>query len=49
MIATHFDDWKGPPTDAPLSDDLVSFSAEVKRCAPHARLIIPKHFDRMTL
>ncbi len=49
VIATHFDDWKGPPVDAPLSSDLAAFSAEVHRCSPASRLIIPRHFERMML
>ena len=49
VIATHFDEWKGPAVDAPLTEDLTSFSAEVHRCSPHAQLIIPHHFERMAL
>jgi L-ascorbate metabolism protein UlaG (beta-lactamase superfamily) len=49
VIATHFDDWKGPPVDAPPGDDLRSFADEVKRCSPHTRLIVPKHFERIEL
>jgi len=48
VLATHFDDWTGPPVDAPPSPDLVSFSDEVRRCAPRTRLVIPRHFARMT-
>jgi len=49
VIATHFDDWKGPPVDAPLSDDLTKFADEVHACSPRTRLIVPKHFERIAL
>jgi L-ascorbate metabolism protein UlaG (beta-lactamase superfamily) len=49
VIATHFDDWKGPPVDAPPSEDLTKFGDEVRACAPHTRLIVPKHFERIAL
>jgi L-ascorbate metabolism protein UlaG (beta-lactamase superfamily) len=49
VIATHFDEWTGPPVDAPASPDLIQLGEEVRRCAPHTRLIIPRHFERMTL
>ena len=49
VLATHFDDWRGPPVDAPPSDDLRAFVAEVARCSPGTRVIIPRHFDRMML
>jgi L-ascorbate metabolism protein UlaG (beta-lactamase superfamily) len=49
VIVTHFDDWKGPPVDAPPSDDLVKFGDEVRRCATRTRLVIPRHFERFTL
>ena len=48
VLATHFDDWHAPPADAPAGDDLNAFVAEVERCAPGTRVIVPKHFDRMT-
>jgi len=48
VIATHFDDWHGPPIDGPPSE-LDAFVAEVKHCAPATRVIVPKHFDRMAL
>jgi L-ascorbate metabolism protein UlaG (beta-lactamase superfamily) len=47
VYTTHFDDWRGPPADAPPSDDLRAFVDEVHRCAPRTRVVIPKHFDRM--
>jgi L-ascorbate metabolism protein UlaG (beta-lactamase superfamily) len=49
VIATHFDDWRGPPVDAPPSPDLAKFADEVARCAPRTRFIVPRHFERMTL
>lgn len=47
VYANHFDDWQGPPVDAPVDDDLQAFVAEVKRCAPDTRVVIPRHFVRM--
>lgn len=49
VIATHFDDWHGPPIDAPVSEDLAAFAEEVHRCSPHSRLVLPRHFERMSL
>lgn len=49
VYANHFDDWQGPPVDAPVSDDLRAFVDEVKRCAPDTRVVIPRHFERMEL
>lgn len=48
VYATHFDDWRGPPVDAPPSRDLRAFAAEVAACSPTTRLVIPKHFVTMT-
>jgi hypothetical protein len=48
VIATHFDEWHGPPVDHPPSADLDAFIAEIHACSPHTRAIVPKHFDRMT-
>lgn len=47
VYANHFDDWRGPPVDEPVSDDLRAFADEVKRCAPNTRVVIPRHFVRM--
>ncbi len=47
VIATHFDDWRGPPVDHPPSADLERFVAEIQACSPHARAIVPRHFVRM--
>jgi L-ascorbate metabolism protein UlaG (beta-lactamase superfamily) len=48
VIATHFDDWQGPPVDAsPLDDDTAAFVDEVKRCAPGTDVVVPKHFVAM--
>jgi L-ascorbate metabolism protein UlaG (beta-lactamase superfamily) len=49
VIATHFDNWQGPPVDGPMSEDLTKFVAEVRQCSPRTRLIIPHHFEAMTL
>jgi len=45
--ATHFDNWRGPPVDEPMDDDLKAFIAEVHACSPATRVVVPKHFDRM--
>ena len=47
VYTTHFDNWRGPPDDAPPGDDLRAFVDEVRRCAPGTRVVIPKHFERM--
>jgi L-ascorbate metabolism protein UlaG (beta-lactamase superfamily) len=47
VYATHFDDWRAAPADAPASEDLQKFAAEVARCSPRTKLVIPKHFERM--
>lgn len=47
VIASHFDDWRGPPVDAPPDDDLRAFVAEVERCAPGTDVVIPRHFAPM--
>jgi L-ascorbate metabolism protein UlaG (beta-lactamase superfamily) len=49
VYATHFDNWRGPPVDEPVSEDLTAFIAEVRTCAPGTRVVIPKHFERMHL
>jgi len=49
VYATHFDDWKGSAVDEPLDADLAAFSAEVARCSPRTRLVVPKHFVAMTV
>lgn len=49
VIASHFDDWKSPPVDAPPDDDTLAFVAEVEACAPGTIVTIPKHFDRMVV
>jgi L-ascorbate metabolism protein UlaG (beta-lactamase superfamily) len=49
VYANHFDDWRGPPEDAPPSDDLKAFVEEARRCAPRTRVVIPKHFERMVV
>jgi L-ascorbate metabolism protein UlaG (beta-lactamase superfamily) len=47
VYANHFDDWQGPPVDAPPGPDLEAFVAEVKRCSPATEVVIPQHFARM--
>jgi L-ascorbate metabolism protein UlaG (beta-lactamase superfamily) len=47
VFVNHFDDWQGAPVDAPPSEDLALFVAEVQACSPHTRVTIPKHFERM--
>lgn len=49
VYTNHFDDWRGPPVDAPLDDDLRAFADEVERCAPGTRVVVPRHFERMDL
>jgi L-ascorbate metabolism protein UlaG (beta-lactamase superfamily) len=49
VYATHFDDWRAAPVDAPPNEDLQKFVAEVQRCSPSTRVVIPKHFDRMMI
>ena len=48
VLVTHFDDWHHAPADQPASDDVQDFVAEIGRCSPHTRVIVPKHFARMT-
>jgi L-ascorbate metabolism protein UlaG (beta-lactamase superfamily) len=47
VYASHFDNWRGPPEDAPPGADLRAFVEEARRCSPRTRVVIPKHFDRM--
>jgi L-ascorbate metabolism protein UlaG (beta-lactamase superfamily) len=47
VYASHFDNWRGAPEDAPPGEDLRAFVDEARRCAPRTRVVIPKHFDRM--
>ncbi len=47
VYTTHFDNWRGPPVDEPVSDDLQAFIAEVRACSPATRVVVPKHFERM--
>lgn len=48
VLATHFDAWTKPPADV-HDPDLDRFAAEVRACSPRTKLIIPRHFERMTL
>jgi L-ascorbate metabolism protein UlaG (beta-lactamase superfamily) len=47
VYANHFDDWKGPPVDAPPGEDVDAFVAEVHRCSPATEVVVPHHFERM--
>jgi L-ascorbate metabolism protein UlaG (beta-lactamase superfamily) len=47
VYTTHFDNWRGPPVDEPLSKDLEAFIAEVRACSPATRVVVPKHFEPM--
>lgn len=47
VYPTHFDDWKSPPKDEPLDDDLSAFIREVHACSARTQVIVPKHFERM--
>lgn len=47
VYTTHFDNWRGPPVDEPVSEDLQAFIAEVGACSPATRVVVPKHFDRV--
>jgi L-ascorbate metabolism protein UlaG (beta-lactamase superfamily) len=49
VYATHFDNWRGPPVDEPVSEDMTAFIADVRACSPATRVVVPKHFDRMSL
>lgn len=49
VYTNHFDDWRGPPVDAPPDEDLEAFVAEVASCSPGTRVVIPHHFERMTV
>jgi len=49
VYTTHFDNWRGPPVDEPVSDDLKAFVEEVRACSPQTRVVVPKHFERMQL
>lgn len=49
VYANHFDDWRGPPVDVALDDDLRAFVAEVEACAPGTEVVIPRHFAPMVV
>lgn len=45
VYPTHFDSWReAPPTTPVIDDDLRAFVAEVHRCSPGTRVVIPRHF-----
>lgn len=48
VYATHFDNWRAPPVDEPLSEDLAAFVREVRSCSPRTNVVVPSHFVRMT-
>ena len=49
VYVNHFDDWRAPAptTPPPVSDDLNAFIAEVARCSPGTRVVIPVHLQKM--
>lgn len=47
VIANHFDDWQAAPVDEPPSDDMQEFVAEVARCSPNTRVVVPRHFIKL--
>ena len=47
VLPTHFDDWKGAPVDGP-ANQLDDFIAEVHRCSPASRVVVPRHFARFS-
>lgn len=49
VFTNHFDDWRAPPVDAPLDDDLRDFLAEVRACAPATVATVPGHFQSVTI
>jgi L-ascorbate metabolism protein UlaG (beta-lactamase superfamily) len=49
VYTNHFDDWRGPPLDAPIDADLEAFIQEVASCSPGTRVVIPRHFDPMRI
>ena len=49
VYTNHFDDWQSPPVDAPVSDDLRAFIAEVGRCSPNTRVVVPQPFKKMSV
>lgn len=49
VYANHFDDWRAPPVDVAVDDDLRAFITEVGRCSPETRVVIPRHFTPMTV
>lgn len=44
VLVNHFDNWRAPPVDEPVSEDMQKFIAEVAACSPKTRVIVPKHF-----
>ena len=49
VLVNHFDNWRAPPTDEPVSEDLEAFLAEVEACAPGTVVTVPQHFRSMTI
>ena len=49
VLVTHFDDWRGPPVDAPPGDDTDAFVAEVEACSPRTKVVVPSHFEPIQL
>ena len=51
VLATHFDDWQAPPPTGEVarSAGMQAFVDEIQRCSPNTRVIVLRHFERMTL
>ncbi len=48
VLVTHFDEWKKAPADV-SSEDADTFAAELHACSPNTNVIVPKHFQKLTL
>jgi L-ascorbate metabolism protein UlaG (beta-lactamase superfamily) len=48
VYATHFDEWREPPPAAGTQLDESEFVAEIKACSPSTKVVVPRHFERMT-
>lgn len=50
VYVTHFDAWRTPVAEQPpLDDDTRAFAAEVTACSPRTRVVIPRHFERLSV
>lgn len=48
VYPNHFDDWLAPPKSID-PEELRGFIEEVRRCSPNTEVIVPRHFERMTV